>query len=444
MGRRRERAGGAANERVAPRTRVLALRSFAALVALMAVVASASGIGGPASASALSDNWPSTGASDDTSQSSPLDDLLAEESPALTDESTPHSITLDDEGNLLSVVEIEAIMPVGVTVNGHEIDISELVTNGRAVPILEGNPQWFIELEATPRMGSDAQLSGSSVIEYSESGWGVNPELVDAVRVVEQGRQEIIVQPDGSELSGCYFVNRTTVGKQAEISLVEISFDPDTCKRVVEFGILSDPPSTGSASVSSDDSGHAPLTVSSSEHVGPISSDGSSPLNGLAPGSSATSGSFSLEVPDYKAKTRAQVREPAYPVLSATSEVHAEVEVWNQQPQYSPSTWRWWSNWLQETGWRRIAHDAWGTRSDNNITVGESSDYENRVFANVACSRIWYIPGATGTTFAGHNVQTVGYANMTVDHFASSYKGGGCSFLLRTNKTDNFWWINET
>ncbi len=336
-------------------------------------------------------------------------------------------------------------MPAGVTVEGHEIDISELVANGSAAPILEGNPQWFIELEATPRMGSEAQLTGSSVIEYSETGWGATPVLVDAVRVVEQGRQETIVQPDGTELTGCYFVNRTTAGKQVATSLVEISYDPDTCKRVIEFGILSDPPSLGSAPTSSDDSGQASPIGSSPEDVGQSSSGSSSPLRGLAPGRSPTSGDFSLEVPDYRAKTRAQVLELAYPILPATSDVNAEVEVWNQQPQYSPSSWRWWSDWLGESGWRRTYHDAWGGWSSDNIYVGEASDYENRIFANTACARyLWFIPGSTGTTYAGHNVQTIGYANMTVDYFASSYKRGGCSYLLRINYAEDFSWINRT
>lgn len=55
-------------------------------------------------------------------------------------------------------------MPEGVVVNGNEIDISELVANSAADPILEGNPQWFISLEAIPRIGLDIRLEGIAVI----------------------------------------------------------------------------------------------------------------------------------------------------------------------------------------------------------------------------------------------------------------------------------------
>ena len=77
--------------------------------------------------------------------------------------------------------------------------------------------------------------------------------------------------------------------------------------------------------------------------------------------------------------------------------------------------------------------------------VGEASDYSISLFANVACTRI-PVMGLFlgGTTYAGHTIQTIGYANLTVDHFVSNYKSGACSTLLRTNQTDNFWWINES
>ena len=332
-------------------------------------------------------------------------------------------------------------MPEGVVVDGHEIDISELVANTDASPILEANPQWFIELETTPRVGMDVQLEGSSVIEYAETIWGANPELIDPVRVVEQGTRETTVLPDGSELEGCNFVRRSTVGRQVATSLLEIAYDPDTCKRIVEFGVLSVSPTSRSDRSHSDDSGQAPLN-SPTGSIGSNPSDGSTPSGGNALGGSDVSGGFRLEVPDFRSWTQSQVRELAYGLLPATSEVNTEVEVWNQQPQYSPSTWRWWTQWLTASGWRRDSHDAWSSRSSHNIYVGEASDYSNDTFGRAVCTR-WDLR-AWGTTYAGHTVQTIGYANLTADNYAGNHKSGACSYLLRTAEDDEFVWINRT
>ena len=102
-------------------------------------------------------------------------------------------------------------MPEGVVVDGHEIDISGLVARTGS-PIVEANPEWFIELEATPRIGADIQLTGASVVEYTEAAWGSNPVLVNPVRVVQQGRPETSIMPDGNEVAGCSFVGHMTAG----------------------------------------------------------------------------------------------------------------------------------------------------------------------------------------------------------------------------------------
>ena len=409
-------------------------RLTVAIVCVAAVAVWANGLGGPAAASVGDTGSRQADESD-------LESLLTEGAPAVvSEEPVPHRVTFDSAGNFSLLVEIEAIMPEGVVVNGNEIDISELVANSDANPILEGNPEWYVALEAIPRIGADVRLEGTSVIEYTETNWGANPELIDPVRVVEQGTRGTTVLPDGTELEGCDFVGRRTVGRQVATSLIEVAFDPDTCKRIVEFGILSDAPTTRSNASSTGDSGQgsptattAPLSSSMPHDLGPLGESGLGP---------SSSGEFTLEVPDYRAKTGSQILEPAYPVLPATSEVHAQVEVWNQQPQYYPSKWRWWSRWLAASGWSRDSNDSWGGWSPNNIYVGEASDYSNDVFAWAVCRR--WDPTIHGTTHAGHNVQTIGYANMTADQFASNYKRGACSYLLRTRETDDFWWINET
>ncbi len=371
------------------------------------------------------------------------DSILTEEPTALASESpVPHSIKFNADGRLAEVTQIAELMPEGVTVDGHEIDISGLVAHTGA-PIVEASPEWFIELEAAPRIGADIQLTGASVVEYTEAVWGSNPVLLHPVRVVQQGRPETLTMPDGSQLAGCNFVGHMTAGRQVSTAFTEIAYDPVTCKRIVEFGITADSPSdSASVPATDNDSGSATATSDSS---GSASPQRETQPHGLAPSETSSSNQFRLEVPDYKAKTRSQVLEPAYPVLEATSEVNAQVEVWNQQPQYSPSRWSWWSNWLVGTGWRRTSHDAWHGRDSNNIFVGEASDYSNSLFANVACTRIPVIGiFLGGTTYAGHTVQTIGYANLTVNHFVSNYKRGACSALLRTTQTDNFWWINES
>ena len=414
--------------------RGLRRRLTAAVACVAAVAVWASGSSGFAAASVGE-----TGSGEE--DEADLGSLLTDDTPtAAVDDLVPHRISFDSAGSFSRLVEIEALMPEGVVVNGNEIDISELVANSAADPIVEGNPQWFISLEAIPRIGLDVRLEGTSVIEYTEANWGVNPELIDPVRVVEQGTRGTTVLPDGSELEGCDFVGRSTVGRHVATSFVEVAFDPDTCKRIVEFGVLADPPTAPSNTSPTGDRGQG----SPPANTEPPSSSlpgASGPIDKSGLGSGST-GEFRLEVPDYRAKTRSQIRELAYPVLPATSEVNAQVEVWNQQPHYSPSKWRWWSHWLVASGWRRDSHDSWGGWSPNNIYVGEASDYSNNVFARTVCSR--WDPTAHGTTYAGHNVQTIGYANMTVDHFVSNYKRGACSYLLRTNQTDNFWWINET
>ena len=353
--------------------------------------------------------------------------LLADGSVAIVpDQSTAYKITFDGDGKLVQALEIETIMPEGVVIEGREINVSKRLDNASADPILESDPQWFMELEAVPRIGPDAQLTGSSVIQYEEPASGTSESIVDAVRVVEQGRKDTITLPDGSESSGCNFISRRSVGRQAATAFIEIAYDPASCKRVVEFGVLSDADVTDLAMSEAADSGSANAALPT------------------APSVDSTNSDFRLEIPDYRAKTRSQVRELAYPVLPATSEVHAQVEVWNQKPQYSPSKWSWWSNWLSETGWRRDTHYAWSDRNSDYIYVGESSTYYNHFFANAVCSGAFPIPISPGTTYAGHTVQTIGYANLTVEHYVSNYKRGGCSYLLRTNQTDNFWWINRS
>lgn len=410
-------------------------RLTAAIACIAAVAVWASGLNGSAAASEGDTGVPDSGESD-------LDSLLTEDAPAVvSEEPVPHRITFDSDGNLSLLVEIEAIMPEGVVVDGHEIDISGYVANTDASPILEANPQWYIELEPTPRVGMDVQLEGASVIEYSKTIWGANPKLVDPVRVVEQGKRETILLPDGGELEGCNYVRRSTVGKQIATSFVEIAYDPDTCKRIVEFGVLSVSPTPRSDRSHSDGSGQAP----SNSPTGPVRSnpsDESRPSGGNAPGDSDVSDGFRLEVPDFRSWTQSQVLELAYPVLPATSEVNTEVEVWNQQPQYAPSKWRWWTHWLRASGWRRDSHDAWSGWTSNNIYVGEASDYSNNLFARTVCTR--WDPSAHGTTYAGHTVQTIGYANLTADNYVGNYKRGACSYLLRTAEDDEFVWINAT
>ena len=395
---------------------------------------------GQTAASAFSGGGESTGgpSGSDPLSGLPGDSLLDDEPIAVVSEQpTAYKITFDGDGQLVQALEIEAIMPEGVVVEGHEIDISGRLDNASTDPILESDPQWFIELETIPRIGSDVQLTGSSVIQYEEPTSSASSRFVDAARVVEQGRRETIALPDGSESSGCSFVSRSSVGRQTATAFVEISYDPDSCKRVVEFGVLSDTDVTESVASEADDSGSAP-TASPLEPGGPTAAGGT----GL--GDDSANDGFRLEIPDYRAKTRSQVLELAYGILPATSEVHAQVEVWNQNPRYSPSTWRWWSNWLSETGWRRSSHYAWSDRNSTYIYVGESSTYYNHIFAGLVCTGAFPIPISPGTTYAGHTVQTVGYANLTVENYVSNYKHGGCSYLLRTNETNNFWWINRS
>lgn len=368
----------------------------------------------------------------------PGDALLDGEAIAIVSEQpTAYKFTLDGDGLLDQTLEIDAIMPEGVVVDGHEIDVSGRLNDASADPILESDPQWLLELEAIPRMGSDAELTGSSVTHYEQSASDTSSRFVEAVRVVEQGRRTAVTLADGSESTVCNFVSRSTVGRQVATALVEISYDPQSCKRVVEFGVLSDAGTTDSVAAEADDSGSSAPTVPPLESGGPIDA-------GVASlGDDSSNDGFRLEIPDYRVKTRSQVRELAYPLLPATSEVHAQVEVWNQNPQRSPSNWKWWSSWLSESGWRRTSHYAWSDYNSDYMYVGESSSYENPIFANLVCSGALPIPSSPGTTYAGHTVQTIGYANLTVDHYASTYKHGGCAYLLRTDKTDNFWWINR-
>ncbi len=421
------------------RTRRAKKYSLSAIVGSIALcIAVVGSVGGQSAVSA------STESRQSTEGSSSFDPSTGEDGPAMVLAAhTPYKITFDGEGKFSQAVETDAIMPAGVTVDGHEIDISQRLANAANDPILEGNPQWHIRLEASPRIGKNVQLSGPTVIQYEESTSSASQLFVDAIRAIEQGSKEVITLPSGDEVTGCRFVNRSSTGRQVRTSLVEISYDPTSCKRVVEFGIIADSSPATTDADEADDGGSAAIIPgpSRSDSALPDSSTGSNEGDLV---SGAMENGFRLEIPDYRAKTRSQVRELAYPILPATSEVHAQVEVWNQQPQYSPSKWRWWSNWLTESGWRRDSHYAWSDRNSNYIYVGESSTYSNPYFANVVCTGAFPIPRSPGTTYAGHTVQTVGYSNLTAEHYALNYKYGGCSYLLRTNQTDNFWWINRS
>lgn len=421
------------------RTRGAKKFSLSAIVISVALCISV--VGSVSGQSAASASTESSQATEGSSSSNPS---TAEDGPAVVLAThTPYKVTFDSEGQFSQAVEVDAIMPVGVTVDGHEIDITQRLANAINDPILEGNPQWHIRLEANPRIGKNVQLSGPSVIQYEESTSSSGQLFVDAIRAIEQGSKETVTLASGDQVTGCKFINRSSTGRQVSTSFVEISYDPASCKRVVEFGVVADSGPADSSADEADDGGSAAVIS------GPSLDEATLPDSptGINEGSlvgGATDNGFRLEIPDYRAKTRSQVRELAYPVLPATSEVHAQVEVWNQQPQYSPSKWRWWSNWLTESGWRRDSHYAWSDRNSNYIYVGESSTYSNPYFANMICTGTFPIPFSPGTTYAGHTVQTVGYANLTAEHYVLNYKYGGCSYLLRTNQTDNFWWINRS
>ena len=371
-------------------------------------------------------------------------DASSEDGPALVSAThTAYKITFDSSGRFDQALEIEAVMPAGAFVDGHIIDISQRLANAVTDPILEGNPQWFMQLEAIPKIGKNVQLSGSAVIRYDNTAPGSSSATVDAVRVVEQGNKDTITLPSGIEVSGCKFVSRGSAGRQVTTAFVEIAYDPDTCRRVVELGIVSHAAPASAATGDADD-GNSTSVISD-----PIAGNSGLPESSTAPDATGLSNdgdgknNFRLEIPDFRAKTRSQVLELAYPILPATSEVHAQVEVWNQQPQYSPSKSRSWSDWLDETGWRRDSRYIWSDRNSDYIYVGETSSFSNRHFANLVCTGAFPIPISPGTTFAGHTVQTVGYANLTKEHYVLNYKYGACSYLLRTSQTNNFWWINR-
>ncbi|WP_419837425.1 hypothetical protein [Candidatus Poriferisodalis sp.] len=371
------------------------------------------------------------------------DDLSGDDAAVVATTHTAYKITFDSNGRFDQALEIAAVMPAGAFVDGHQIDISQRLANAVTDPILEGNPQWFMQLETIPKIGKNVELSGSAVIRYENAAPGSSSAAIDAVRVIEQGNKDTIELPNGIEVSGCKFVSRSSAGRQVTTAFVEIAYDPDTCRRVVELGIVSHAAPASTATDDTDD-GDAAAVISN-----PKPGDSGLPENSATPDATdldndgVGKNDFRLEIPDYRAKTRSQVLELAYGLLPATSEVHAQVEVWNQQPQYSPSKSRSWDDWLSATGWRRDSRYTWSDRNSDYIYVGETSGYSNRYFANLVCTGALPIPRSPGTTFARHTVQTIGYANLTVENYVLNYKYGGCSYLLRTSQTNNFWWINR-
>lgn len=221
-----------------------------------------------------------------------------------------------------------------------------------------GGMAWYVETPAEARVGDGLTLEGEGVVHYPTSTWGELPASVASTRVLRQGRPA----PGGT--GGCTFGGEVVLTTPVVVNVTELSYDAGRCLSLVEVGVTPG------------------ATVEEPDTVGSIGGAAAAPVSRKT----ASSGEIStLAVRSFRARTRSQVRELAYPVIPATSEVYANVNVYNGNPQYAPTTASYSWNMLRESGWYQTYFDwsAYFGYSYARATV--YSKFRNDVAGRVLC-----------------------------------------------------------
>lgn len=295
------------------------------------------------------------------------------------------------------------------TASGEELSRSAASAVAATGP--DEGAQWFVGMEETPRRGAALELKGAGVINFTTGEYGPRARVVHSVRVVRQGHRL-----PGTE-DGCTFEGFVQLrGESAAIEITDLAYDPARCLALVEVGQRVEPVATdAAASGMSHDEGTIPTLDFGSVEDGSAEAD--------PPNETAVSSQFA-GTPGYYAYTRSQVREPAYPLLKATSEVYAKTYVYYNNPCGSGTRNAWSRSWFE--GWtpRDFAADA----SASNCTRSQMKVHAKFTNDNFC--------GPASRTNAHHWPTFVeGHRNYLSNHGTNTTFDGGCSGLLRGNQT---------
>ena len=264
---------------------------------------------------------------------------------------------------------------------------------------------WYVETAAGAEVGDDVTLTGEGVVQYPSERYGELPRAASSTRVVRHGHRTPGSTP------GCDFGGEVVLDTAVEVTLTELAYDPARCRSLVQVSVTPDaaeePPAPGAES--GEETARASKKVADSGEIG------------------------TMAVRSFRARTRSQVREPAYPALAATSEIFASVNVYNGNPQYAPTTASYNSNHLGSSGWYRTSF-SWSSYfgySYARATV--YANFKNDIAGRVLCGILW------GSTYASHSPTVVrGYRDGTAQYSTNTSKSGNCSWLLRTNQTNSY------
>ena len=199
---------------------------------------------------------------------------------------------------------------------------------------------------------------------------------------------------------------------QGTVSITELAYDADECLMLVEVTVSDARPS--------EDTKLADREETSSESV---------------VGSQSADEKYRLHFSRFKAQTRSQVRELAYPIIPATSQVKA----WVQLNSLTSANLGYVDSWLAGTGWKKISF-SWYKRFNSSYAYSSVyAKYRNGVFCNALSPSVW---PASRTYWKHWPTRVYGYQNtLSARYSTNTSKYGGCSWLLRTNKTTSFWWL---
>ena len=288
----------------------------------------------------------------------------------------------------------------------------------------------------------DLTLTGPNVISYEE---GYPKYVLDqARRLIRQGAR----LPEG----GCRFTSTETRQQGGPaITEIELAFDPDTCRLLVEIGVLTTPRSLTPTAGEAVDTSAIPTAFETST-VLQTPGFGTGPV----PGAIYSANAFRAYLDQWYDEPARWIPGPiSYDFIPPVNEQLNFVE-WTPGGgcTVAPGTTGWvgyWQRWLTPPGWYRVSH-AWNHSPDpipcDQAIFSESwTHFQNRAF----CA--WVVENVPGLgpilpPIVGDAVLTDTYyvPNHIHGNSDGSYtitmvkdKTGLCSFLLRGGQTDSYY-----
>lgn len=90
----------------------------------------------------------------------------------------------------------------------------------------------YVETQSAAEAGPNAQLTGPNVVTYAEEKFRPSPRSDIATRVVRQGRRTL------GTSDGCDFQGEMVLNHGMEVSLTELSYDPQMCLSLVNISVV--------------------------------------------------------------------------------------------------------------------------------------------------------------------------------------------------------------